>query len=541
MKLVDGRRLTGPNHLARTPLVVVEVAFGEVESLDSALETFAGQLARMREALGLLDTVELVVRAHEGGAVFAYAAPRDLMLPCLAVSEWAAQNERELEPWRARFSKMLQDARNPRWLAVLAEAEQRGVPVLWDDDVTTLGHAAHAVTFPNTAPPASVPWGSLGRVPVALVSGTNGKTTSSRLLAHVAAAAGMVVGSTSTDGVRIGDEILERGDWTGPIAARLVLRDPRVELAVLETARGGILRRGLAVDSCDAALLTNVTDDHLHDYGIDDVASMAQVKGVVADAVRAGGVVALNAHDARLRALRPAATIAWYADLDRGDADANATVAAHGGPVTVLRGGVIVGLGLRLGDVPLTFAGAAPYNVENVLGVVAVARGLGISDEAIARGLRSFTMKDNPGRGQVLEKNGVKILLDFGHNPAGVRAVLRLAKTMQPTGKLVVVAGSPGDRGDADVEAVVREIAAHTPRHLIVRELGDYLRGRSLGEVPAIYERTFAELGFPSEVYELAESEVDALRRALSYTSPGDLVVLLSHVDQDAVQELLAT
>jgi UDP-N-acetylmuramyl tripeptide synthase len=501
-----------------------------------------------------------MVRPHRGGAVIAYAAPRDVMLACVEVSEWAAASasavvagnpQTDLEPRRAEIAGMLQSARNTRLLELFAEAERRALPILWDDEITSLGHGARSVEYPTAALPlvSAIPWDTLGGVPIALVTGTNGKTTSSRLLAHVAKAAGFVVGSTSTDGVVLDGEVVERGDWTGPIAARLVLRDPRVTLAVLETARGGILRRGLAITTCDAALITNIAADHLNDYGIDDLDAMARAKLVAAQIVKADGTVALNARDPYLMAHRSTvhANVTLFADLEIADglAETQRVLAEHRGSVVVARDGRIFiddAPLMRIDEAPITFGGAARYNVENVLGVVATARGLGIAADAIARGLRSFAMSDNPGRGQLLDRNGVKILLDFGHNPDGVRAVMQLVRALrtQAPGLLVVIAASPGDRSDSDIEGVVREIASLRPNHLIVRELTGYLRGRELGAVPAIYERVFAELGFPGEIYELAENEVAGLRRALALTGPGDLVVMLVHMDQDEVREFLA-
>ena len=174
-----------------------------------------------------------------------------------------------------------------------------------------------------------MPWDSAGRIPVALITGTNGKTTTTRLLARVAREAGKKVGMSSSDTVTIGTNVIEQGDWTGPAAARIVLRSHEVDFAVLETARGGILRRGLAVDEADAAIITNVSEDH-SGYGIDDLDQMAQVKAVTVRAVKKGGTVVLNAHDRRLVALIPslAAEVTLFADLDREDAGAREAILA---------------------------------------------------------------------------------------------------------------------------------------------------------------------------------------------------------------------
>lgn len=565
MRLCEGRRLTGANLLAKEPLVLVEVAL-EPDELEAAVAEFRVQLARMRVALGQPAEVDLHVRAHRGGAVFAYAEARDAMLASVDTSEWAAASaadvlagaaEHALEPKRSEIFATLQRDRNPALVALEDAAARRDVPILIDDEIVSLGHGVHALQFPLGAIPTSIPWERLARIPIALVTGTNGKTTSSRLLAHVAQAAGFVVGSTSTDGVLVGGELVERGDWTGPIAARRVLRDARVELAVLETARGGILRRGLAVDACDVTLITNISADHLGDYGVDDLEGMTQAKGVAAHAATRG--VVLNARDPRLLTFSESVQVPviFFADLQGASADEQARVATlldAGHMMILARDGQIVVTGgpaksagaherpwASLAELPITFGGAARYNVENVLGAVGAALALGIAEDVIVRALRSFQHTDNPGRGQLLLHQGVRVLLDFGHNPHGIRSVMQLVAALRAErpGRLFVLAASPGDRSDADIVAVVDEIAAAAPDRVILRELTDYLRGRPLGAIPAIYQRRLAERSVAPEQYELADSELDALERALAGARAGDLVVILIHQDE-AVRALLA-
>jgi UDP-N-acetylmuramyl tripeptide synthase len=345
----------------------------------------------------------------------------------------------------------------------------------------------------------------------------------------------------------------------------VVLRRADVELAVLETARGGILRRGLAVDTCDVALLTNVSDDHLGHCGIDDLAAMAQVKGVVVQAVRPAGTAVLNAHDERLVAIGRAApcNVIYFADLDghRSVPDASvpaarAVVEAHraeGRTVVLARGGkLVVALGARedelatIDELPITFGGAARYNVQNVLGAVGAAHALGVPSDAIVRGVRGFSMHDNPGRGQLVERNGVQVFLDFGHNPEGVRAVMQLVRSLhagraEGKGRLTVITGSPGDRSDHEIQGVARMIWEARPDRVFVRELVDYLRGRALGDVPALFRHTLVDLGMPSTSFALVASEREALERSFADGAPGDFVAVLAHVDRADVQAFLST
>ena len=575
MLFLDARRLTGPNHLAPVPLVIVELGLEGPETAAAAEAAYVSELARMRSALGLEPEVELVSRAHRGGVVLGYNAPIDIMLPLADVSEWAAESACAvlagagpwpLEPKRSEFASLLESASNPRLLALEAVCVERDMPLLWDDDQVSIGLGRKSICFDNTSIPEveEIPWEDVGKIRVALVTGTNGKTTSSRLLAHMGKSAGILVGSTSTDHVRVGDQILERGDWTGPSAARVVLRHKDVQLAVLETARGGILRRGLAVQTCDAALITNVSVDHVGGYGIDDLNAMTRVKGVVAEAVDPDGTVVLNAADPYLADFADGvvAKVTFFANLDAGGAASDRTEKAKlvidrhlaiGGAAVLARNGEIVCIQAdsgservlaRVEDAPITFGGAADYNIDNVLGAVAMAQALWIDDAAIVRGLKSFTMTDNPGRGQLVVRDSVRVLLDFGHNTDGIRAVMALIAKLREEasgsrGKLTVIAGSPGDRTDEDLEDMVRAVAAGKPDHVIVRELPKYLRGRALGEIPGIFQRVLQAEGLPGDAFELAETEVAGLKRALERSTPGDFIALLVHIDQDAVNAFL--
>lgn len=564
MVLVDARRLTGPNLLSRAPLVIVELTLDPTETMERALDVYRSELGRMRVSLGFPAEIVPVVRAYQGGAVFGYEAPIDVMVACAEMSEWAAtsavavlasHDSLALEPARGEIAVMLEAQRSPRKLALVREARIRGLPFRWDDDRVGIGEGRRSVSFANDSLPdaTSVAWDKLGAIPTALVTGTNGKTTSARLLARVGREAGLVVGSTSTDGITVGSETLESGDWTGPAAARIVLGRTDVDLAVLETARGGILRRGLGLDACDAALITNVSDDHLGLYGIDDVAAMTRVKAVAAEIVRSTGTVILNASDKNLvdlaRGLAPSVT--FFADLEARDDGAASVVEGHraaGKHAVFTRDGVIVCARgeeeralVRVSDVPITFDGAARYNVENVLGVVATARALGLADDAIVRAVSGFGMADNPRRGELIERRGVRVFVDFGHNPEAVRAALRLVLSLQKArpGRLTIVTGSAGDRTDHEITDVAQAVFEARPDRVFVRELPGYLRGRAPGEVPALLRRALLGLGLREDAFAIAPSEVDALRAAFKDARAGDLVALLIHLDHEAVHAFL--
>lgn len=564
MQLLDARRLTGPNLLSRSPQVVVELGFDSGEDAGAAVDPYLIELARMRTALGFSGAVTPTVRVHLHGADVGYDAAIDVMLACAEMSEWAALSACEtlagrpplpLEPKQREVEEILRRDRNPRLVALQAEAERRGLPFLWDDESVSIGAGSGSKTYSRTTPPdpAEVPWGTLTSIPIALVTGTNGKTTCTRLLARIAREAGVRVGSASSDEIAVGAEVIDTGDCTGPAAARTVLRRSDVDLAVLETARGGILRRGLAVSECDAALITNVSDDHLGGYGIDDLPAMTRVKSVIAHAVRATGTVVVSAHDPKLVQFEPAqaAKVVFFANLERDDATARAVLKDHRtrGKSCVFAedGGIYIAAGadshalVRVDAVPITCGGAAAYNVDNVLACVAMALALGIGDEAIVRGLLAFQLSDNPGRGELSEHRGVRVLLDFGHNAEGIRAVLEwVARLRQPTpGRLTVIAGAAGDRSNRDFEEVAQVILSANPDRVLLRDLPGYLRGRAPGEVPGLFQSALTSRGVSEARVEIVESEVAGLAAAFEEARPGDLVVVLVHLERAAVHAFL--
>jgi cyanophycin synthetase len=560
MQLVDSWRLFGPNLQTRGPAVLAEVSFDAGEDVARAVDVWRIELGRMAASLGL-DVSDAAARVYRGGAVLTFSASIDVLLPATDVNEWAVvsatsvlagEGELPLEPRRAELAEALRARTNAALLALEVAAVARGVPFLWDDDAVTLGAGNRSRTWPFAELPAvdAVPWVAVGPIPLALVTGTNGKTTSVRLLAHILACAGHHVGMTTTDGVSLDGQLVESGDYTGPAGALRVLRSPDVDAVVLETARGGILRRGLAVRTADVALLTNVSDDHLGHYGIDDLAALARVKAVVGSVIPSEGRVVVNADDAWLMAEVPSfrAPVVLFSLESEGP-----VVQAHrarGGEAWLLKDGWLVRASgheehqlVLASDVPIGWGGRAPYNLANALGAAACAHALGLSDAHIVAGLTTFTgsVGDNPGRGNLVDKGGIGVLVDFAHNPAGIRSVLALAAGLGTKGgRLLVVAGYAGDRSDESVRDAARAIADARPAFVVLRDLRRYLRGRAPGEIPAMFRSELEKLGVAPAAIEVAPSEADALRLALRASRPGDLVVVLAHLESDEVRAVLA-
>jgi UDP-N-acetylmuramyl tripeptide synthase len=558
MKLLDSRRLTGPNLLWDLEGAVLDVALSDEEA-SPLTEAWVRQAGRILEAVGW-GAEELCVRRFAGGASLGLSAQIDRLYTATEVNEWALDAaaaelagrppaDAETAAAASRFREASDREQSPAMLALRDASNRRRVSFLWDADSVTLGRGAGGLSWSmsDLPTPREVPWDQVFDIPVVLVTGTNGKTTTVRLLAAMVRAAGAVVGTTSTDRVEVDGEVLDLGDFSGPGGARLLLRDRRVEVAVLETARGGLLRRGLAVTRVDAAAVTNVAADHLGELGVNDLAALAETKLVPARVVRPQGRVVLNADDPELRARTGnfGAPVVWFSlDPDQPGFD-DLLVSGYAG--CTLEDDELVRYGeerrqviARLDEVPITFGGAARHNVANALCAIGLAGALGLSLDAMREGLSTFrgTLGDNPGRGNFFEAGGARVLLDYAHNPHGLAALLAFASSL-PAERRLIVLGQAGDRDEGELRELARTAWTFRPDLTVIKELPEMLRGRNAGEIPAILEDELRRLGAPADSLVRAADDPEAARKALAWARPGDLLLLLVHTRRAEVLEIL--
>jgi cyanophycin synthetase len=569
LTLDEVRRLTGPNLLSDYTGAIADVFIEGVEP-HLVLNCWQRHLNACQQSIGWSE--KSFVRHYEGGASMSISAPMDqlysacdlleLAWDCCVVELQALQDNGtdshiDLEAKIEALEATISEEQNPALLAFIQAASAHNVRCLADDDEVSLGMGPSARVWPVTAlpNPDTINWEGFSDIPLALITGTNGKSTSVRLAAEIAKAAGLQAGVTSTDFIKVGDHVIDEGDYSGPGGARMLLRDNRTEIAFLEVARGGLLRRGLPVYSADAALVTNVASDHLGQYGINTVDDIAQVKLMLAKAIHANNTLVLNADDERLQrfSVNLSAPICWFSRhaehplIKQAIIDGRPCVYEASGNIVFFEGAptqVHTNIA-HLSDIPMTVNGAALHNIQNALGVVGLCRALGINNDAIATGLANFGSNalDNPGRTNIYDVKGTTVVVDFAHNTHSMQAVINMVNGMKektPFKHIKVLFSHGGDRSNNDITDVTDVVCSLKPDTFILAELEVYLRGRAVGEVSDIVEQHLLSKGVASTKILRADSPLKGAELALTDVGPQDLVLLFTLSEREEVQTLIS-
>ncbi|MDZ4665160.1 MAG: cyanophycin synthetase [Bacteroidota bacterium] len=405
-------------------------------------------------------------------------------------------------------------------------------------------HLAPAKGLPrNVAAPVIdmlYPTGKSCRIPIIAITGTNGKTTTTRLISHIVKNNGFRVGYTTSDGIYVQNSMLTKGDTTGPISAEFILKDPTVEFAVLETARGGILRSGLGFGKCDVAVVTNIQEDHMGLSDINTLYEMANVKGVVARAVKRDGYAVLNADNVHCVSISKTVDckIAYFS-IDEN----NKIIKEHcrtGGIAAIYENGYIT---IKKGDwkfrvekashIPLTFGGKVTFMIYNVLAATLATYVYGFTIDDIKTNLATFipSAAQTPGRMNVFDFKEYKVLIDFAHNADGFRGIKEYLSGIESPYKIGIITGT-GDRRDDDIRDMGR-ISAQMFDHIIIRQ-DKFLRGRLAEDIVKLLVEGIQEVN-PKQSYEYIPKEIEALKHALDMAKPGTFVTALSDVIDNAI------
>jgi cyanophycin synthetase len=561
VRLVEIRLLEGPNVYRLEPVVKVELAIGR-------RRTFYGERTPGRHALvhlgakvpakawpdpiaALVAWVRRLRTDHGDGVggigVHQSSDPGHWIVTYPWTGEERARTiaeaalalaERDVSPSRTARLTGHQERLVARWSARIAEARTTPPPWLRDAD---------------------------RRIPIVSISGTNGKSTVTRLITHILVTAGKRVGTTTSDGVLVDERMVDAGDWTGPGGAAMVLARSDIQVGVLETARGGIVLRGVGYESNDASVLTNVSSDHLDLQGIHTLPELAEVKSVIARITRPDGWVVLNGDDPLVAAVRRRVRghVALFSTVPGGAAVVRRHVAA-GGRGYVLRDGLdLYELDgstehkiVDVGRVPITIGGIARHNVANVMAAAGAARGLGATIEQVRRGLVDFRPSSDlsPGRLNLFRLGQRVVIVDFAHNEAGVSAVLDVAEGIAAgaagrTAPITAIVGTAGDRPD-DTLRGIGKIAAERAQRVAIKETLRYLRGRSRSSVVGEILAGISAGGVKRESVPVYETETEALKAELNGTGAAAsgngarpdsprVIVLMCHEDRDGVFEYL--
>ncbi len=541
--LVELRALDGPNLYFTRAAVKLVLDVGAVTGLDTAAAAELGSavgLARARPGEPgsgqrqrfAMRVVARVVRRVAAGAGTARLGLR--VRPGSTADEVVVAY-----PWRRR------DRAVALGEAVAAVVDGLGGHA---DAEQLLGRGAQRVA---ASPAGRRPSAVRATVPVASITGTNGKTTTTRLVAHIAMTAGLRTGWSSTDGVLVQGELVEPGDYSGPAGAAAVLGAPGVQCAVLETARGGLLLRGMGVLANDVSVVTNVSADHLGMQGIDTVDQLAEVKAIVTRVTSPTGWCVLNGDDPRVLAMLPGTPARpWVFSLDPGSPALRRALDARGRGITVLDGWVVVLRGdgdpdplAEVLDLPMTLCGLSQHNLANALAGAAAALGLGLPRAAVVEGLRTFEpdVRLNPGRLNVWSlpvRGGVAtVVVDLAHNEAGLEALLDVCDGLRAPGALVRLGlGTAGDRGDELLRALGAIAGRRADQVAIVHKQG-YLRGRTLDDMQAQLAAGLAEAGVAD--VPAHPDELTGLAALAGAALPGDVVAVMCHADRELLDRWL--
>lgn len=388
------------------------------------------------------------------------------------------------------------------------------------------------------------PPGSSARIPIIAVTGTNGKTTTTRLIAHIVKQVGYKVGFTTTDGIYIQNQMMMRGDCTGPVSAQFVLKDPTVEFAVLETARGGILRAGLGFDHCDIGIVTNVQPDHLGLMGIETIEQLAKVKGVVPESVWPDGYAILNADDDLVYKMRDAleCKVAFFS-MDENNprikehlAYGGLAAVAENGFVTICKGSWKIRVE-KINNIPLTFGGKATFNIQNVLPAILAGHLRGFKIEDIRGALQNFipSPATTPGRMNLFQFRNFQVLVDYAHNYAGLEQLARFVEKIDGSPKVGVIAGV-GDRRDEDIIELGRA-SARTFDEIVIRQ-DKNLRGRSSEEIINLMTKGIKEVD-AGKIITIIPDEAQAIEYVIKNGQRGSFITICSDVVPDVLDTIM--
>ena len=547
MQVETVHRITGPHLILPTTGAAAWLQITEAE-----WDHYKPRLAqRLEEACSALPIEPSFVEHYfEGGVAVALVAPPDLLYTACAVLEWATSDEPTSgELWDAIATERQAEER-PLLRHLHEWAKSHDIQAFDDEDALTigLGHGHESWPLDALPGPETIAQTQFKNIPIAYITGTNGKTTTTRMLARIAKEAGLTAGNTSSDGIVVDGEVIERGDWTGPGAARMVLRQPNVQVALLETARGGLMRRGLVLGSADVAIVTNISADHLGEWGLTDVHRLADAKLVVARGLKPGGILVVNADCPILMAAlaRLPESIMSQINILRFGFESKIDNNTSPKPldVTLTHDALVfhhpTKWSVSVKSIPLTLGGAALHNVYNAAAAALAAQALGYAPTSIEAGLRGLKPdpKDSRGRANLYQVDDKFVLLDFAHNPGGLQMMAEFAKRFQ-SGDRYFLMGQAGDRSPQLIQELAEAAVAIGLAGVVVKNLPGHAYERDPDEVAQKQVEALIRAGQSPDTIEHIADEIEAAGKLIDRATSGSLTFLIAHEQVDGVMEML--
>lgn len=522
--------------------------------------TFAEELNKLLEKLPVKD-YEIKTKVYRNGFNIALRYPYDLLMVACEILDWVWADitdlfdlEREVNLKRSirRFKKIIAENQKLILRKIYNKAQEKKVNFFVNKDTVVLGSGIYQfkAKLNKILKLSDIPWKKIKNIPSVLITGTNGKTTTTRLTEFICRKSGLVSGYCSTDWVMINGKLVSEGDLSGPSGHQFVLSNSKVEVAILEVARGGMVKRGLLPNYATAATMTNIAHDHIGQNGIENLTDLAIAKGIVYNGLSDNGIAIINLDDANIVAL-PIKHRKSYLSTKLDENSISKYLTADNFVVFIADQEIILKtlterfILNRIDEIPVTVHGLATYNYENVLHAVALSYSLGVLPKHIIKGLAKFggDDKSNFGRWNYYHSNKHgHLVVDIAHNPAGLESVLTLTdgfrKLKGLKGKLGLMYGNTADRRETMPE-IADIIIRHNIDSVVIKEFQQSLRGSELGEMPEAFKKILFEKGYPAKKIKVIPNEVEAVTHILTKAKPDDMNILCSHELITEVSKLL--
>lgn len=552
-------RLLGQSRFFSVAGAVIDISFKSDDNQKIA-DLFVSELDSILSKLPIKD-YELKTLVFPSGINVAIRYPYDLLMVACEILDWVwlelvdhLDKDLPIRKQKAKklFAQMIEENQQImlRKLYTKALAHKLNFFIHKDTIIIGSGVKQFRIKQNKITKINDIPWKKIGNIPTILITGTNGKTTTTRLTEFICRKAKIKSGYCSTDWVMVNGRLVTEGDLSGPTGHQYVMMSPKVEVAVLEAARGGIVKRGLMPNYATVATVTNIAYDHIGQNGIETLEDLANAKGVVYDALADDGTAVINLDDKYIPQLDIRHRKAYIStklteqDINKYLTDDNYVVYLDNGVITLQTKNVKYGLN-KINEIPITVYGLAKYNYENALHAVALSYAVGVSPERIQFGLKKFGADDKSNFGRwnyyKSQQHG-HLVVDIAHNPAGLENILSLATGFRKlhglTGKLGLMYGNTADRRDT-IPEIVSIIIKYNVDQVVIKEFQESLRGSSLGEMPKVFYDELIKQGYPVEKIKVIPNELEAVGYILTESSADDMNLLCSHELITQVSRLL--